>query len=174
MSKSIALSDEKVISKIFILRGKKVMLDKDLAELYGIETKQLKRQVRRNIGRSPGDFIIELTNKELEILRSQIGTSSWGGARYVPMLFTELGVAMLSSILNSKTAIEVNIQIMRVFTRMRELTLTHKDILLKLEQLEKKSNKHDEEIQLIFSYLKKLLNPPQPPRRRIGYKADKE
>ncbi len=174
MSKSIALSDEKVISKIFILRGKKVMLDKDLAELYGIETKQLKRQVRRNIGRFPGDFIIELTNKELEILRSQIGTSSWGGARYVPMLFTELGVAMLSSILNSKTAIEVNIQIMRVFTRMRELTLTHKDILLKLEQLEKKSNKHDEEIQLIFSYLKKLLNPPQPPRRRIGYKADKE
>jgi hypothetical protein len=116
--------------------------------------------------------MFQLNDDELEILKSQFVTSSWGGVRKLPFAFTEQGVAMLSSVLNSKTAIEVNIQIIRVFTRMRELTLTHKDILLKLEQLEKKSNKHDEEIQVIFSYLKKLLNPPQPARRRIGYKAD--
>src|SRR3984885_4808381 len=114
------------------------MIDRDLAELYDVETKQLKRQVRRNVDRFPEDFMFELTKEEFENLRSQIGTSSWGGVRYMPMAFTEQGVAMLSSVLNSETAIRVNIRIIRVFTKLRELLLTHKDILLKLEKLERK------------------------------------
>jgi hypothetical protein len=140
-----------------------------------VETKQLKRQVRRNIDRFPEeDFMFELTSGELEILRSQIGTSSWGRSRYMPMAFTEQGVAMLSSVLNSARAIKVNIQIIRIFTRMREMLLTHKDILLKLEQLESKVTGHDENIQLIFGYLKELLNPPQQPRPRVGFRRANE
>lgn len=104
------------------------MLDKDLVELYGVETKQLKRQVRRNLKRFPKDFMFELTQKEFTFLRSHFGTSSWGGIRYAPMAYTELGVAMLSSVLNSDRAININIQIMRIFSKMRELLLTHKDV----------------------------------------------
>ena len=150
----------------------KVMLDFELSELYETETKQLKRQVRRNIERFPDDFMFELTTEEFSDLRSQFGTSSWGGSRYTPMAFTEQGVAMLSSVLNSSTAIKVNIQIIRVFTRMKEMLLTNKDILLKLEQLENKVSQHDENIQMIFEALKQLLNPPQEPRKRIGFKPD--
>jgi hypothetical protein len=150
----------------------KVMLDFELSELYETETKQLKRQVRRNIERFPKDFMFELTTKEFADLRSQFGTSSWGGTRYTPMAFTEQGVAMLSSVLNSSTAIKVNIQIIRVFTRMKEMVLTNKDILLKLEQLEKKVSGHDQNMQMIFEALKQLLNPPQEPRKRIGFKPD--
>ncbi len=113
--------------------------------------------------------MFRLTKAEFENLRSQIVTSSWGGRRYLPMAFTEQGVAMLSSILNSEISIEVNIQIIRIFTRMREMLMTNKDILLRLEQLVGKVSSHDENIQLIFEYLKQLLNPPQPPRRRIGF-----
>jgi len=152
------------------------MLDFDLAEMYAVETKQLKRQVRRNTERFPDDFMFLLTKTEFENLRSQIGTSTWGGIRYSPMAFTEQGVAMLSSVLNSQTAIEVNIQIIRVFSKMRELLLTNKDILLKLEQLEKKMIKQDTkmkkneaDIQMIFEALKELLNPPQEQRPKIGY-----
>ena len=130
--KSLILVEEKIVKKIYLIRGKKVMLDFDLSEMYSVETKQLKRQVKRNIERFPEDFMFELTRQEFENLRSQIGTSSWGGTRYMPMSFTEQGVAMLSSVLNSHTAIEVNIQIIRVFSKMRELLLTNKDILLKL------------------------------------------
>ena len=148
------------------------MLDFELSELYKTETKQLKRQVRRNIERFPDDFMFELTTEEFSDLRSQFGTSSWGGSRYTPMAFTEQGVAMLSSVLNSSTAIKVNIQIIRVFTRMKEMLLTNKDILLKLEQLENKVSQHDENIQMIFEALKQLLNPPQEPRKRIGFKPD--
>jgi phage regulator Rha-like protein len=138
----LIVPDEILMSKIYYIRGYKVMLDEDLAELYEVETKQLKRQVRRNIDRFPEeDFMFELTKDELENLRSQIGTSSWGGSRYIPMAFTEQGVAMLSSVLNSARAIKVNIQIIRIFTRMREMLLTHKDILLKLEQLESNRKK---------------------------------
>lgn len=153
------------------------MLDVDLSELYLVETKQLKRQVRRNIERFPEDFMFELNNEEFENLRSQIGTSRWGGSRYLPMAFTEQGVAMLSSVLNSKMAIEVNIQIIRVFSKMREMLFAHKDILLKLEQIEKnmlkqdgKMKKYEEDIQIIFKALKQLLNPPQQPMQRIGFK----
>lgn len=157
------------------------MLDFDLAELYGVETKQLKRQVKRNIERFPEDFMIELDEEELGNLRSQIGTSSWGGVRYLPMAFTEQGVAMLSSILNSSRAIAVNIQIIRVFTRLREMLISHKDLLVKLERLEKKllkqderSKKAEEDIQIIFQALKRLLNPPLPERKKIGYKNSVE
>jgi hypothetical protein len=177
--KAIRIIEEKIINRIYLIRGKKVMLDFELAEMYETETKQLKRQVRRNIERFPDDFMFELTAEEFSDLRSQFGTSSlpagkagWGGTRYTPMAFTEQGVAMLSSVLNSDTAIKVNIQIIRVFTRMKELLLANKDILLKLEQLENKVSGHDENIQMIFEALKQLLNPPQEPRKRIGFKPD--
>lgn len=168
----IRIVEEKIINKIYLIRGKKVMLDFELSGMYEVETKQLKRQVRRNMDRFPDDFMFELTDKEFANLRSQFGTSSWGGTRYNPMAFTEQGVAMLSSILNSETAIKVNIQIIRVFTRMKEMLLTNKDILLKLEQLENKVSSHDENIQMIFEALKQLLNPPHEPRKRIGFKPD--
>jgi hypothetical protein len=164
-----------LISKIFHIRGHNVMLDEDLADLYVVETKQLKRQVRRNIDRFPDDFMFELTVEEFENLRSQFGTSSWGGVRYMPMAFTEQGVAMLSSVLNSARAIKVNIQIIRVFTRMREMLLNYKDLFIKLEQLERKVEGHDEEIKIVFAYLKKLLpTPEQIDRRRIGFRRKDE
>ena len=169
---ALRIVEEKIVNKIYLIRGIKVMLDFELSELYETETKQLKRQVRRNIERFPDDFMFELTLEEFSDLRSQFGTSSWGGSRYTPMAFTEQGVAMLSSVLNSSTAIKVNIQIIRVFTRMKEMLLTNKDILLKLEQLENKVSQHDENIQMIFEALKQLINPPQEPRKRIGFKPD--
>jgi len=176
----IGLLEERVINKIYLIRGKKLMLDFELAEMYAVETKQLKRQVKRNTERFPKDFMFELTQKEFKNLRCQFGSSSWGGTRYMPIAFTEQGVAMLSSVLNSSTAIEVNIQIIRVFSKMRELLLTHKDILLKLEQVEKKMiqqdgkmKEYEEAIQAIFVALKKLLNPPNPPREPIGFKVAK-
>ena len=171
-NKSLRVLEEKIINKIYLIRGKKVMLDFELAEMYAVETKQLKRQVKRNIERFPDDFMFELNNKEFKDLRSQFGTSSWGGTRYSPMAFTEQGVAMLSSVLNSSTAIKVNIQIIRVFTKIKEMLLTNKDILLKLELLENKVAGHDQNIQMIFEALKQLLNPPQEPRKRIGFKPD--
>jgi hypothetical protein len=170
----LIVPEEVVISKIYYIRGYKVMLDEDLAKLYEVETKQLKRQVRRNIDRFPDDFMFELTPEEFENLRSQIGTSSWGGVRYMPMAFTEQGVAMLSSVLNSARAIKVNIQIIRIFTRMREILLNYKDLLLKLEQLERKLTGHDDDIQLIFKYLRQLLNPPTEPRPRVGFRRNDE
>jgi len=150
------------------------MLDSDLAELYGVETKVLNQAVKRNAGRFPEDFMFQLTKVELENLKSQIVTSSWGGARKLPFAFTEQGVSMPSGVLNSETAIRVHIQIIRVFAKMRELLLTHKDILLQLEKIETKLTGHDEDIALIFQYLKQLLNPPQSPRPKIGFKRKEE
>ena len=162
-----------VMNKIYLIREQKVMLDMDLAELYGIETKRLKEAVRRNPARFPSDFMFELSLEEWNSLRSQIATLKAGRGqhpKYRPFAFTEQGVAMLSSVLNSETAIRVNIQIIRVFTKMREMILTHKDILLQLEKIEKKLTNHDEDIALIFEYLKQLLNAPQLPRRKIGFR----
>ena len=170
--KKTAIIEQKVINKIYPIRNKKVMLDFDLAELYAVETKLLKRQVKRNPERFPKDFMFELTKKEFENLRCQIGTSRWGGTRYLPMAITEQGVAMLSSVLNSSTAIDVNIQIIRVFAKMKELLSTHKDVLLQMQKIEKKLTTQDGEIKTIFEVLKKLINPPQLPRRRIGFKPD--
>jgi hypothetical protein len=174
MSKVIAIPDEAVISKIFIVRGNRVMLDKDLAELYDVETKALNQAVKRNLLRFPGDFMFQLSEQEFENLRSQIVTSSWGGRRTLPYAFTEQGVAMLSSVLNSERAILVNIHIIRIFTKLREMLLTHKDILRKLDKLERQAVQHDGDIKLIFKYLKELLNPKTEPLRKIGFKHKKE
>lgn len=168
----LLVAEQKVLNKIYAIRGEKVMLDKDLSAMYGVETKQLKRQVKRNINRFPKDFMFTLTRKEFENLRSQIGTSSWGGIRYMPMAFTEQGVAMLSSILNSKTAIEVNIRIIRVFTKLREYTLTHKEILIQLAKLEKEVKGNSRDIENIFIVLKELIQKQSAPvaRNKIGFR----
>ena len=174
---SLATFDEKVINKIYIIRKQKVMVDRDLAEMYGIETKVLKQAVKRNLERFPKDFMFEMSKKEFEDWRSQFVTSNSAdimGLRYAPFCFTEQGVAMLSSILNSAIAIQVNIQIIRVFTRMKEMLLSNKDILLKLEKLEKDVKVNKEDIAMIFQALKQLLGSPQPKRRMIGFNRDEE
>ena len=150
------------------------MLDEDLADLYQVATKRLNEQVRRNIERFPEDFMFQLTTEEYENLKSQFATSSWGGRRKLPFAFTEQGVAMLSSVLNSSIAISVNIQIIRVFTKMREIMLTNKDVLLKLEQLEKEVSKNKHDITLIFQALRQLLSKPAEKRRMIGFKSTDE
>ena len=162
---------ETIEQKIFLIRGQKVMLDKDLAELYGIETKVLKQAVKRNIKRFPADFMFDLTKEEFKILRSQIVTSSWGGIRYTPMAFAEQGVAMLSSVLKSDRAIQVNIQIMRVFTRMRQMLATHKELAQKLEEHEQRIEQHDGEIATIFEAIHQLMTPPETSRKKIGFKV---
>ena len=171
------IPEEVIMSKIYVIRGQKVMLDMDLAELYGLETKQLKRAVRRNEKRFPLDFMFELSNDEFENLRSNFGTSSWGGIRYAPMAFTEQGVAMLSSVLNSDRAILVNIRIIRIFTRMREMLIAHQDILEKISQIEQKIADHDENILMVFEYLRQLersrqQQEEQANRKRIGFRPD--
>ncbi|MFH1963746.1 MAG: ORF6N domain-containing protein [bacterium] len=153
--------------KIFLIRGLNVMIDRDMAELYGVETKRLIEQVKRNIKRFPEDFMFQLTEDEFKILRSQNATSSWGGRRYLPYVFTEQGVAMLSSVLNSERAIHVNIGIMRVFVNIRKLVSTNKGILNKLNQLEDTVQSHDKEIKTIFEIIHrlpdtKLLSPGKP------------
>ncbi len=174
MAKSITLVDEEIISKIYVIREHKVMLDGDLAELYQVETRRLNEQVKRNIDRFPEDFMFQLTEKEWEDLKSQNATSSWGGRRKRPYAFTEHGVLMLSSVLNSDRAIQVNIQIMRIYSRLRSMIMDHKDILLKLERLEGKIVKHDEDFKVVFDYLRELLNPITEPVRKIGFKHKKE
>ena len=171
------IPDEVIINKIYFVRNQKVMLDRDLAELYNVTTGNLNKAVKRNAKRFPKDFMFQLTAVEFKNLIFQFGISSWGGTRRMPYIFTELGVAMLSSVLNSDTAIEVNIRIIRIFAKLRELLLTNKEILLKLEQLENKLTKHDEDIQMIFIALKQLLIQPKEtplPRRRIGFRRNGE
>jgi hypothetical protein len=160
------ISIEEITSRIFFIRGKRVMIDRDLAELYEVETKRLKEQVRRNISRFPEDFMFVLTNQEVRNLRSQIATSSWGGSRYIPMAFTEQGVAMLSTVLNSKRAIQVNIQIMRTFTRLREMLAGHKDLQKKIEAMEEK---YDGQFKIVFDAIKQLLVDDEKPKMKIGF-----
>ena len=169
------IPDEVVMSKIYLIRNRKVMLDNDLAELYEVETRRLNEQVKRNINRFPDDFMFQLTKQEFENLKSQIVTSSWGGRRKLPYAFTEHGVLMLSSVLNSDRAIKVNIHIMRIFTRLREMLLTHKDIIEKLSQIERTLADHDKKILLIFEYIRQLEKSKQQQedqtnRKRIGFK----
>jgi hypothetical protein len=172
----LTVPDEIISSRIYLIRGKKVIIDQDLAKLYQVDTKVLKQAVRRNIERFPEDFMFELSNQEFTILRSQIATSSWGGTRYAPMVFTEQGVAMLSSVLNSAYAIMVNIQIMRVFTKVRELLVDNLSIRLEIEEIRKQLGNHDKNIELVFSYLDELIekhdNPK--PRKAIGFKTASE
>ena len=173
MRKSIQTFPAKIVQRIFFIRLQKVMFDFDLAEMFGVETRVLKQAVRRNKDHFPKDFMFILNMTEVKNMVSQNVIPSrkfLGGAK--PMAFTEQGVSMLSSVFNSPTAIEVNIQIIRIFTKMKEMLLTHKDILLKMQKVETKLTGHDEDIKLIFEYLKKLLNPPQLPRKRIGFKPD--
>jgi len=158
-------------SKILILRGKKVMLDRDLAALYSVETKMLKRAVKRNIERFPDDFMFQLIKEEFDNLRCQNGTSSWGGQRYLPYAFTENGVAMLSSILNSKRAIQVNIQIMRTFTKIREMLATHKELRQKIGEIEKK---YDHQLKVVFDAIRQLMSPPEAKKRKVGFKREHE
>jgi hypothetical protein len=174
MYMDLAIPDELILSKIYLIRDQKVMLDSDLALLYGVETKVFNQAVKRNIDRFPEDFMFQLTQDEFNHLRSQNVTSSWGGRRYLPQVFTEMGVAMLSSVLNSSTAIKVNIRIMRVYSKLREMVLTHKDILLKLDQMESQTWQNSEDIQMIFSALKQLIDPEHPPRRMIGFNVKDE
>jgi hypothetical protein len=168
MSKDL-IPAERIEGMILQLRGQKVMLDMDLAALYGVETKALKRAVKRNITRFPDDFMFVLDNKELTALRCQIGASKSdprGGLRYPPMAFTEQGVAMLSSVLNSERAIAVNIAIMRTFARLRHILASHADLALKLEELEKK---YDKQFRVVFDALRELMSPPEPPQKQIGF-----
>ena len=172
MSEKIIIPDEVVISKIYYIRDQKVMLDSDLAELYEVETRVLNQQVKRNEHRFPEDFMFQLTKEEWENLKSQNTTSSWGGRRTLPAVFTEHGVLMLSSVLNSKKAIEVNIQIMRIFTKLREMVLTHKDLLLEMEEIRKKVSGQDDKIEMIYKYLMQFIKEQDEPRPQIGYKRN--
>lgn len=158
------------MSKILLLRGKRVMIDMDLAGLYCIPTKRLNEQVKRNLQRFPEDFMFQLTMEEkTEVVATCDHLKRLKFSSSLPYVFTEHGAVMLACILNSERAIAVNIQIVRIFTRMREMILTHKDILLKLDQVEKRLAGHDEQVALVFEYLKQLLAAPQEPRQRIGF-----
>lgn len=174
---SIIIVDEVVMNKIYIVRGQKVMLDGDLAELYQIETKYLKRQVKRNIERFPEDFMMELTAKEVEFSRCQIGTLKQGeNIKYLPYAFTEQGVAMLSSVLSSSKAIQVNIQIIRIFTRIRQILMDNTEIRLAIEKLEKKTDNNTKNIEVVFQYIDELIDKKEPSkqRKKIGYKLPKK
>lgn len=168
------LPDELISSKIYYIRNFKVMLDKDLAELYGVLTGNLNKAVKRNIKRFPEDFMFQLTKEEFENLKFQFGISSWGGTRSLPYAFTEQGVAMLSGILNSDRAINVNIQIMRIFTKIRETLTDTLSLKLDIEEIKKKLENHDKNIELVFSYLDDLMEKQEnpEPRNKIGFKKD--
>lgn len=168
----IKVPDEIIMNQIYYIRGQKVMLDKDLAELYDVTTGNLNKAVKRNIKRFPNDFLFQLTTKEFENLIFQIGISSWGGTRRMPYAFTEQGVAMLSGILSSDRAIAVNIQIMRIFTRIRQMLSDNTELKLEIEKIKKKMDNHDKNIEQVFQYLDELIDKKENPkdRKQIGYK----
>lgn len=167
----VKVSEETILEKIYIIRGQKVMLDRDLAEMYSVEVRVLNQAVKRNVTRFPDDFMFQINRDEFQNLKSQIVISSWGGSRTLPYVFTEQGVAMLSSVLNSETAIQVNIQIIRLFTKMKQVLLDNKDLWMKIEKIEQHLIKNDEEIKKVFAYLKKLLIQENKPRNPIGFKV---
>jgi len=172
-TKALLIPDEVVMNKIYLLRNQKVMLDRDLADLYGIKPIRLREQVKRNISRFPANFMFQLNEEEVESMVSHFAIPSkkhLGG--YLPYAFTEHGVLMLANVLKTEIAMQVSIRLIEIFVKMRELLLSHKDILLQLEKIEKKLTRHDDDIALIFEYLKQLLNPPQTPRRKIGFKSN--
>jgi len=172
MDSKLILSEETISNSIYYIRNQKVMLDRDLATLYGIETRVLKQAVRRNISRFPDDFMFELSKEEFQNLTSQIVTSSWGGTRKLPFAFTEHGVLMLSSVLNSEKAIQTNIQIMRIFTKVRQMLLDTTEMKLDIVQIQKKLENQGKNIELVFSYLDELTEKKEEqPRTKIGYKS---
>jgi len=168
----ITIPDVIITSKIYLIRNKKVMLDEDLAELYGVTTGNLNKAVYRNIIRFPEDFMFKLTKEEFNNLIFQFGISSWGGRRKLPNAFTEQGIAMLSGVLNSDMAIKVNIQIMRVFTRIREILLDNLSVRIEIEEIKKKVDNQDKNIELVFSYLDELIEKQESKleRKKIGFK----
>ncbi len=173
----LLIPDEIILNKIYFIRGQKVMLDEDLAKLYGVETRRLNEQVKRNAGRFPHDFMFQLSSDEYNCLMSQFAISNdqktktrRGGRRKLPYVFTEHGVLMLSSVLNNERAINVNIRIMRLYIKLREILITNKDILLKLEQLEKQTGNNTNDIAMIFKVLKQLVTPIKTTRESIGFK----
>ena len=174
MSTNLILSEETISNTIYFIRNQKVMLDRDLAALYGIETKRLKEQVKRNRNRFPEDFMFELSKEEFENWRSQIASSNSDkmGLRYAPMAFTEHGILMLSSVLKSDTAIQTNIQIMRIFTKVRQMLLDTTEMKLDIVQIQKKLENQGKNIELVFSYLDELTDKKEAekPRTKIGFK----
>lgn len=175
------ISIEKIENKIYIIRGYKVMIDSDLAVIYGVETRVLNQAVKRNVNRFPSDFMFLLTNKEVECLMSQSVISkstdkkeSRGGRRKLPYVFTEHGAVMLASVLNSEVAVKASIQVVRAFVKLREVFAAHKELAAKIEKLERKHgsklNKHDKELKILFEAIRQLMEPPSPPRKKIGYK----
>ena len=170
MSDSTFLNESSVSNQIYLIRGHRVMLDRDLALLYGVTTGNLNKAVKRNIFRFPEDFMFQLTDKEFKNLLFQNGISSWGGTRQRPFAFTEHGIAMLSGILKSPRAIQANIAIIRIFIKMREALLQNREILDKIEKIENSILVHDQEIAGIFETLKRMLNPGLPPAKKVGFR----
>jgi hypothetical protein len=172
MSEHSLLSEETISNKIYFIRNQKVMLDSDLALLYGVETKRLNEQVKRNESRFPLDFMFQLTEIEFKTLKSQFATSSWGGTRKLPFAFTEHGVLMLSSVIKSDKAIQTNILIMRIFTKVRQMLLDSTEMKIDILQIQKKLENHDKNIELVFSYLDELTEKKEKESNRvkIGYK----
>ena len=168
------IPSESLINKILVIRNQKVILDRDLANLYNAETRALKQAVRRNIKRFPKDFMFQLSKEEFNNWRSQtvMSKSEEKGLRHLPFAFTEQGVAMLSSVLKSERAIEVNILIMRAFVKLREIISTHKNVADKLKELEDKFKDHDDQITQIIQVINQLMTPPDPPKKKIGFTLD--
>jgi len=168
VNKSLIPAD-RIEKAILLIRKQKVMLDADLADLYGVQTKFLVRAVKRNIDRFPADFMFQLSKEEFDDLRCHFGTSSdWGGRRYPPYAFTEQGVAMLSSVLRSQRAVQVNIEIMRAFIRLRQMLASNAELARKLDELEKK---YDAQFKEVFEAIRQLMIPPEPKRRPIGFQT---
>jgi hypothetical protein len=170
--KTERIIQERITQAIYLIRNQKVMMDSELAEMYEVETKRLNEQVKRNLERFPEDFMFQLTDKEWENLKSQFATSSWGGRRTPPYMFTEQGVAMLSTVLNSPTAIQVNISIMRVFVKMRQWATNYEDLLKKIDELNQTQGEHNKHIRNIYQIIEELVRPALKERKSIGYKKD--
>ncbi len=168
--KNVPVPAERIERAILVIRGEKVMLDEDLATLYGVTTKRLNEQVKRNIDRFPDTFMFQLTRLEFEDLKSQIATSSWGGRRTLPYVFTEHGVVMLASVLNSPTAVAASIEVVKAFVRLRQMLASNEELARKLDALEKK---YDAQFKMVFDAIRQLMAPPEKEKRRIGFNANK-
>jgi ORF6N domain len=169
MSSQAIIPQEIIEKRILLIHGQKVMLDKDLAELYQVETYNLNKAVKRNRERFPNDFMFPLTEEEFKNLIFHFGISRWGGTRKLPNAFTEQGVAMLSSVLRSPRAVQVNIEIMRAFVKLRQIVASNKELAQKLEELEKK---YDTQFKIVFDAIREIMQPPEKPKRRIGFDVD--
>jgi hypothetical protein len=163
---------ERITKAIYLIRNQKVMMDSELAEMYGVQTKVLNQAVKRNMDRFPDDFIFQLSSNEWENLKSQFVTANWGGRRTPPYMFTEQGVAMLSSVLSSSTAIQLNISIMRVFVKMRQWSANYEELVKKIDELSETQGEHNEHIRNIYSVIEELVRPAFTERTQIGFKKD--